>query len=88
MFIELGEYDISYEPKLAIKAQALADFIVELTRNYSFDHKYEFDNRSVWNLFLMVYLIEKEAELVYCLRIQKVNNVLMLSGLNSELLIM
>ncbi|XP_027184203.1 uncharacterized protein LOC113782511 [Coffea eugenioides] len=29
--IELGEYDLSYEPRTAIKAQALADFIAELT---------------------------------------------------------
>nr|XP_027082689.1 uncharacterized protein LOC113705025 [Coffea arabica] len=29
--IELGEYDLSYEPRKAIKAQALADFLAELT---------------------------------------------------------
>nr|XP_027093621.1 uncharacterized protein LOC113714021 [Coffea arabica] len=29
--IELGEYDLSYEPRTAIKAQALADFLAELT---------------------------------------------------------
>ena len=29
--IELGEYDLSYEPRSAIKAQALADFIAEFT---------------------------------------------------------
>ncbi|XP_027108821.1 uncharacterized protein [Coffea arabica] len=29
--IELGEYDLSYEPRTAIKAQALANFLVELT---------------------------------------------------------
>ncbi|WP_248786457.1 hypothetical protein, partial [Escherichia coli] len=28
--IELGEYDITYEPKKAIKAQALADFVAEV----------------------------------------------------------
>ncbi len=28
--IELGEYDITYEPRKAIKAQALADFIAEV----------------------------------------------------------
>ena len=27
---ELGEYDIQYQPRLAIKAQALADFIIEV----------------------------------------------------------
>nr|XP_027063058.1 uncharacterized protein LOC113689487 [Coffea arabica] len=29
--IELGEYDLSYEPRTAIKAQALANFLAELT---------------------------------------------------------
>nr|XP_027075992.1 uncharacterized protein LOC113699838 [Coffea arabica] len=29
--IELGEYDLSYEPRTAIKVQALADFLAELT---------------------------------------------------------
>ncbi|XP_057808522.1 uncharacterized protein LOC131023001 [Salvia miltiorrhiza] len=30
--VELGEYDVDYEPRMAIKAQALADFIQETTR--------------------------------------------------------
>nr|XP_027126139.1 uncharacterized protein LOC113742510 [Coffea arabica] len=29
--VELGEYDLSYEPRTAIKAQAIADFLAELT---------------------------------------------------------
>jgi len=29
--IELGEYDITYEPRGPIKAQALSDFVAELT---------------------------------------------------------
>ncbi|XP_071920747.1 uncharacterized protein [Coffea arabica] len=29
--VELGEYDLSYEPRTAIKAQALADFLAEFT---------------------------------------------------------
>ena len=29
--IELGEFDIKYKPRTAIKAQALADFVVECT---------------------------------------------------------
>ena len=29
--IELSQFDIEYHPKTAIKAQALADFIVEFT---------------------------------------------------------
>ncbi|XP_074377026.1 uncharacterized protein LOC141718544 [Apium graveolens] len=31
--IELGEFDIKYKPRTAIKAQALADFVVECTIN-------------------------------------------------------
>ncbi|XP_057808484.1 uncharacterized protein LOC131022962 [Salvia miltiorrhiza] len=30
--VELGEYDVEYEPRMAIKVQALADFIQETTR--------------------------------------------------------
>ncbi|XP_057808738.1 uncharacterized protein LOC131023214 [Salvia miltiorrhiza] len=30
--VELGEYDVDYEPRMAIKVQALADFIQETTR--------------------------------------------------------
>lgn len=30
--IELNEYDVDFEPRVAIKAQALADFIQESTR--------------------------------------------------------
>ena len=29
--IELGEFDIKYRPQTAIKAQAIADFVVECT---------------------------------------------------------
>ena len=32
--VELGEFDIRYQLRHAIKAQALADFIVEFTLNY------------------------------------------------------
>ena len=32
--IELSEFDIRYQPRNVIKAQALADFIVEFTPNY------------------------------------------------------
>lgn len=31
--VELGQFDIQYEPRVAIKAQALADFIQETTRS-------------------------------------------------------
>ncbi|XP_074374424.1 uncharacterized protein LOC141714828 [Apium graveolens] len=31
--IELGEFDIKYKPQMAIKAQALEDFVVECTIN-------------------------------------------------------
>ena len=33
--IELSEFDIRYQPRHAIKAQALADFIAEFTPSYS-----------------------------------------------------
>ena len=29
--IELGEYDLTYQPRTAIKGQALADFVTEFT---------------------------------------------------------
>lgn len=29
--IKLGQYDLLYRPKTAIKAQALADFVIEFT---------------------------------------------------------
>ena len=32
--IELSEFDIRYQPRNVIKAQALADFIAEFTPNY------------------------------------------------------
>ena len=32
--IELSEFDIRYQPRSAIKSQALADFIAEFTPNY------------------------------------------------------
>ena len=32
--VELSEFDIKYQPRHAIKAQALADFIVEFTPSY------------------------------------------------------
>ena len=32
--VELSEFDIQYQPRNAIKAQALADFIAEFTLNY------------------------------------------------------
>ena len=33
--VELSEFDIRYQPRHAIKAQALADFIAEFTSNYN-----------------------------------------------------
>lgn len=32
--VQLSEFDISYKSRAAIKAQALANFIVELTKPY------------------------------------------------------
>ena len=39
--VELGEFDLSYQPRPAIKAQALADFLVEFTVTE--------DNSGPWN---------------------------------------
>ena len=39
--VELGEFDIIYKPRSAVKGQALADFVAEFTYNesvYHFDH--------------------------------------------------
>ena len=33
--VELNEFDIKYQPRHAIKAQALADFIAEFTPSYN-----------------------------------------------------
>ena len=41
--IKLSEFDIRYQPRHAIKAQALADFIVEFTSSY--DDLNEMENR-------------------------------------------
>lgn len=37
--IELSEFDILYQPKIAIKAQALADFVVEFTAKEDKDER-------------------------------------------------
>ncbi|XP_072086991.1 uncharacterized protein [Arachis hypogaea] len=39
--IELSEFDISYEPRTAMKAQFLADFVVELAEQTKEDHAWE-----------------------------------------------
>ena len=44
--VELSEFDIRYQPRLAIKAQALADFIAEFTLNY--DDLDEMENSKKW----------------------------------------
>lgn len=42
--VELGQFEISYEPRLAAKGQALADFIQEAT--------YEGEDQGLWNIFV------------------------------------
>ena len=37
--IELGEYDIIYEPRSSLKGQAVEDFIVEFTQEDSSDEQ-------------------------------------------------
>ena len=39
--IELSEFHISYQPRMAIKAQILADFIVEFTHDVTLDPEME-----------------------------------------------
>ncbi|XP_052197357.1 uncharacterized protein LOC127804524 [Diospyros lotus] len=46
--IELSEYDIQYQPRQAIKGQALADFIVECTHS----SKVGENEQAVWLLFV------------------------------------
>ena len=46
--VELGEFDIQYSPRTAIKAQVLADFISELTPK---DHAVEQENNGrTWTM--------------------------------------
>ena len=44
--VELSEFDIRYQPRHAIKAQALADFIVKFTLSY--EDLNEVENRKKW----------------------------------------
>ena len=44
--VELSEFDIIYQPRRAIKAQALANFIAEFTPNY--DDLDEMENSKKW----------------------------------------
>ena len=48
--VELDEFDIQYAPRMAIKAQVLADFISELTPE---DHAIEQGhNKYTWTLYV------------------------------------
>lgn len=42
--IELGEYDLRYKPRTAIKGQVMADFIADLTPNMELQEKNDVDN--------------------------------------------
>ena len=44
--IKLGQFDIEYWPQVAIKAQVLADFIVEFT----YPHKEEKPQMKTWTI--------------------------------------
>lgn len=58
--IELGEYDIQYSPRTAIKAQALSDFLVEFTSRVEAGQEWREPRKAVvlpdsglmWNLFM------------------------------------
>ncbi|XP_012833163.1 PREDICTED: uncharacterized protein LOC105954039 [Erythranthe guttata] len=41
--VELGQFDIEYEPRISIKAQALADFLQETTRS---------EEEQVWKIYI------------------------------------
>ena len=45
--VELSEFDIRYQPRNAIKAQALADFIVEFTPSYEDLREREYNKKWV-----------------------------------------
>ena len=48
--IELSEFDIRYQPRNAIKAQALADFIAEFTPSHS--NLYEMEGNKTWVVYV------------------------------------
>ncbi|XP_061371478.1 uncharacterized protein LOC133314058 [Gastrolobium bilobum] len=51
--IELSEYQINYEPRTAIKAQALTDFIAEMTHSCTADSQIaETPRLAVWKLYV------------------------------------
>ncbi|XP_071905664.1 uncharacterized protein [Coffea arabica] len=53
--VELGEYDLSYEPRTAIKAQTLADFLAELTFTEGLEStsaSAEVSTSSPWTLYV------------------------------------
>ena len=59
--IELSDFHVSYRPRMAIKAQALANFIVEFTHNATLDSEVETyeeqdqdDGLARWKLFMDV----------------------------------
>ncbi|XP_075479343.1 uncharacterized protein LOC142520225 [Primulina tabacum] len=41
--VELGEYDIEYKPRVAIKAQALTDFLIEMV---------QLEEEEIWRVFV------------------------------------
>jgi len=45
--IKLGEFDIEYHPKVTMKEQAVADFLVEFT-NFLSEEKQEFLGKLIW----------------------------------------
>ncbi|XP_061351287.1 uncharacterized protein LOC133296340 [Gastrolobium bilobum] len=49
--IELSEYQINYEPRTAIKAQALTDFIAEMTHTPASDNQLG-ETPATWKLFV------------------------------------
>ena len=65
--VELSEFDIRYQPRNAIKAQALADFIAEFTSNYEDLGEGEYNKKWVVHVEDCLHCILEELEL-FCSR--------------------
>ena len=50
--VELGEYDLSYESRTAIKTQVLTDFLIELTFSVSQDVTSDSSEPFRWTLYV------------------------------------
>ena len=49
--LELGEFDVSFQPRMSIKSQALVDFVAELTLSLE-ALKVNKEKYEVWNMMV------------------------------------